>query len=65
MIEMLVCVALLGQPVETESCVLTQTTERRPVYCAWISAATLSKGKARVTFCSQSKGRIKPDTWRA
>ena len=60
MIEVLVCVLALGQPLEMEECRVDTTTQRVEVYCAWASAATLAKGRGRVSFCQPANGRTKP-----
>lgn len=60
MIKVLICTLALGQPLEAEVCRVEATSLRVEVYCAWASAATLAKGRARVSFCRVANGRTKP-----
>lgn len=64
MLKLLVCVVALNVPAtewpEQESCFILEVSDRPEIACAWFSAATLAKGRGRVSFCRPFDGRTKP-----
>lgn len=62
MLKILICLAFVGQPTETEVCYVTETMQTQETFCMTAGAWAIGSGRIsrRVTFCRLFDGRLKP-----